>query len=404
MALADEVQLFESLFHSRVTYLHFNRSPNTSLSVISLSTISLLFALGQPQAVVSPKLTVVAGADDSVETIQSLKEQSSWVLSVVRKASSTPEDLSALLKANALIEKAKIAATQLQAAETIQLIESLGARLAPYTYLQSAVALLAEGLRIKGRAHLYLDEPALAKEAFVSASFLEPAFSPDELVWPPKARLSYADSVASSRNVSSGSLTVQLKPAFCDLWVDGQLQGRGSSTLPNIQPGEHFLGAACVGHQPLGVRVITQPGGKLSQGFLYLKKVPDQTSSDWVSQAMHSPRGSWVYSELIHLLQTDFLLATSKRRPSEWVLVNAKGEILGEPFPKSRPPEELIDFIHLHLHTDWSSVPPPQVLPWYQQWQAWALTGVVVAIGIGVGTYHIAQNNREDRVRLVVGR
>lgn len=372
--------------------------------MISLSTISLLFALGQPSVGAPPKLTVVIGAEDTLEGIQLLKEQPSWIFSMVKAEPRSGEKPKVLGEARSLLEKAKTAEAQLRANETLQSIEALATILTPHLYLDSAVKVLAEGLRIKGRAHLYLDEPASANEVFISASFLDPAFSPDERVWPPKARLAYADSVASARNVSPGTLTIQLNPAFCDLWVDGKSKGRGSSTLSKTQPGEHFLCAACIGHQSIGARVITHPNGKLSQASLFLEKRADQNAAQWVVEASQSPRGSRASAELMQLLQTDFLLMSSKGNGSEWVLSNAKGELLGAPFSKSRSSQELVDFIKLHLNSDWTSTPPAQVLPWYGQWQTWALTGVIVAVGIGVGTYHIAQNDREDRVRLVVGR
>lgn len=269
---------------------------------------------------------------------------------------------------------------------------------------------LARARRVRGLTLLFLQKPADATRSFASASFLDPEFSPAAEEWPPEARLAYADSVAATRRLADGALSVRVTPEAAGVWLDGRQIGIGSTTAPEVEPGEHFLLVTCPGYQRFAGVVEVGGAGKLSQASVYLEPEDDAESlaAGTLVRAVGSAHESTVARQVATVLDVDLILLVapgfSDRDEAKPVLrlFRPDGTTHGDPMAIGSV-GATADAIVARLF----SVGEPIVEPaaaWHQEWWVWAAAGGGAALVGGTILAIALTRDNPDRVTFVIGR
>ncbi len=271
--------------------------------------------------------------------------------------------------------------------------------------------MLARALRLKGLTLLYLARNDEAKIVLGSASALDPSFSPGAEEWPPEARLLYADTVADAKRAAPGSLSVGVTPDAATVWLDGRVVGSGSTTVPKVAPGAHYLLVVSPAFERFAGVVTLEGGGKLSQASVFLEAIAGESGRAAavaaLDEAWSSEREEAVTRQVAAVLEADTVVMVSEHPdrgsnpPVAWILGNdgkRRGGYVTLASTESAAREISDRLVGL---TDIGSVDPPP--PWYARWTTWAIAGGAVAI-VGGSILLVALTRDEpDRVTYYIG-
>lgn len=316
-----------------------------------------------------------------------------------------------LASAEALLGEAEQEYLTLNTKAALHTLERLRREVSPLLYRAEAAGLLAAAHRLRGLIHLYRQELPAAERAFVTASFLNPTFLPNEAAWPPEARLAYVDARSAVLAQSPGTLSVRVEPPEAQVFLDGQPVLLGSGTLEGVAPGEHVLTGYCPGYAPLTVVTAVEGGGRLQEASLFLAALPVpehiNVLAAHVAESEPGPGRQARARRLVTLLGGQHLVLVTQRPPSRPLiqLWNAAGEV--QVLPAGAPEDvaqAVAEIIHPRPVPFVPPPPPPSATPWYENWVVWAIAGTVAAVLGGTTAAIVASQQPPPRITIVIGR
>ncbi|MEM6730040.1 MAG: PEGA domain-containing protein [Myxococcota bacterium] len=291
-------------------------------------------------------------------------------------------------------ERSSLAANafrELDAKRALELIDDGATGLFPFVTDATSAELLAALFRLKGRAHLFREEPELASRAFAAASEWAPSFSPRVEEWAPEARLAYSDARAQRMRGVSGAVSIRVEPACAAVAIDGVSRGMGSSTVPDLAPGAHVLSVSCPGYVPFGGVFSVKGAGSLAEQSVFLERHPDFEARR--GRAALTATTPVEFEQLG--LSAEFIVRESTVGVE---VLDANGRRLGDPIPNDDPnlPTEVLARL-AEARDD------AQDDAWYENPWLW-VGAAAVLVGGGAAIVVGASSGGEERVRLVIGR
>ncbi|MBI3180074.1 MAG: PEGA domain-containing protein [Deltaproteobacteria bacterium] len=327
------------------------------------------------------------------------------------RAGGTVDDDEPLRRAALSMEKARNHYQQLDAKAALAVLTQAEVELRTWLDLGAeARALLAETLHIKGLVLLFLDRSDAAASAFASSSFLDPEFSPPAEDWPPQARLLYGDTLATLRQAAPGALSVQVTPDFARVYIDGSEAGLGSTTVPEIAPGEHQVLVTCPGYARFAGAVGVDGEGKLNDAPVFLQAHGEAEQREAAVRALIA---AWdtadeevVARQFTGLFAVDYVvvvapdsLTETTAAPALAWLVGADGRRRGGAVPLASSETAALEL----FAPVWGAQDAALATPWYHRWYVWAAAGAAAAAVGGV----VVWKSLDDRPRyrdIVLGR
>ncbi|MBI5507350.1 MAG: PEGA domain-containing protein [Deltaproteobacteria bacterium] len=344
-------------------------------------------------------------------------------LSALENASTTSPPVDAL--DTALVEQAldrgREAYTRLEPQQALLHLGVAETTLRPWLHQASARVLLAQVLRLRGLTELFLERPANAAQTFVSASFLEPEFSPASEEWPPEARLLYADAIANLKRLAPGALSVRVTPESAAVLLDGRVAATGPTTIRGPLPGEHALLVLAPGFKPFAGVVTMAADGHLGDAAVFLEPLPEpQRRHDfarYLAARVGATDEAMFARQVAAGLGVDaILLVTRPGAEADPVALwpfDKGGARLQEPAPismRAGAAQPVIDRIVTAAGLTpappgplGESVPPAATLdPWYLRWYSIAGVAAIVVGALATGVW--LSYDSADEVTFVLGR
>lgn len=324
----------------------------------------------------------------------------------VAESVSGQTEISALI---ARVVEAEMEYTSLNIPRALELVRAFHLELATLLATPVGVELLGRSLRVDGLARLFAGDATSAAASFASASFVDPDYSPGPEEWPPPARLAYADAVSTARGAAPGIVSLSVEPSVAEVWIDGRRRGRGSQSLDDLLPGQHFVLVACPGFRPVAAALPVQGAGVLQSIAIALEPlpVPEPGLAKGVLEASSTELQVARAKLLMQKAAADALVvahAPPPHRPAVWVF---KGKDTSPQELTAADPETLAQLVGLGL-TPAAEVPqapePPPPTPWYERWPVWVGVGVAVLAIAGGTTAVVLSQERSPNVTFVIGR
>lgn len=278
--------------------------------------------------------------------------------------------------------------------------------------------------RLQARMALLEKDAATARRQFRLAARIDPRFAPSVDLWPPDARLAYADAVAENRSASIGILSLTVRPSRARVWVNGVPRDRGSQTLRDLRSGEHRITVRAPGHTPLAVTIETPGGNQLKQASLFMRRQSDaklggQLAAGLLETPHHSDGLAQLLLERLAVTRLVVLASEGAR------LFGADGSAHGPALIGPPVSEAIVARLHQQDSSGGRPTarspamlrpagPGPQALqgtaspaaaalpPWYARPESWVMGGLLVG-GILSAILLLTPDNKPPRATLMLG-